>query len=174
MNPIKQFIIRGLKESNTYEKFLKNCNKKTNVALNSIHFQTLLEFLRYSIDFKSPQLKKLLNRMEYYQILKKPICVLDVSDACRMEKYLTNNGILWNNGSVINDLSKLIKLNGKMSIVLLDRGKIQFSTSRKEDLMSSKSSRFTFFEEEEFYEYYDKLREEIFKQFKTLMEDVKY
>ena len=170
INPIKQFVIRCLKESNYYHKLMKiDCGKRN--VLNTIHFQSLVGILENLDCIKSKQFQKLL-RMKYHTIVQNPLCILDVKDGTRLQKYLNDNGILWNNGKFINDLNDIIKLNKSISIIVLDRGTIQFSTADRNSLYNKK--RYEFFEEEEFYPYYDNLREEIFKQFKTMIEDVKY
>ena len=109
INPIKQFVIRCLKESNSYHKLTKIKAEKINV-LNTIHFQALISILEYSDCVNSKQLQKLLT-MKYQTIFKKPLCILDIKDGTKLQKYLNDNGILWNNGKFINDLNDIIKLN---------------------------------------------------------------
>ena len=175
MNPIRQYIIRELKESNLYRNYVKGYGEKHKIMLNSIHFFELFKILNEYKCIKTEKLIRLKNKFECFKIIEKPLCILNIKNGDKIEKFLNDNGIVWNSGDIIKELNQYIKSNnGTISIILGNEGRIMCSLSSSTDLINAKKDFYTFMYENDFYDYYNNLREEIFNKFKILTNDITF
>ena len=156
---INKLIIRTIKENGTYKKLINDDTFK--VLINGIFIKDVIGYcVCKNIGLTNNRILSKINAIYETRIIipsTTKLCAVDIKDIPRFQKFLNDNGFRWMTGGIVNNLHNFGKDDDGKTSILLNNGRIQFSSNIKGTM--EKNPTFIYGDEEEIIKRFNEIKE---------------